>query len=635
MKTIHIEPDEEIISVIDKIDRANDRQINLVIPNGAQIWQSSINLKLLMREANYASQKINLIIPSNLDSEMAEKIGFTVKKVDDITEEVELINDQNIKQEENNIGVELATSVEGLVDQMPMQDVDMDSDDIKKEILEEEDQEENDQEEEFNESRSQDVKDNMINILVDELQTNGSKNRFNNSFKQDVMKNKADLVVARKGQITNKKRVAKKSLRSKIGKLPVMPASFSMQKRNSNSKRYESKQYKKSVPNAPINWNKWFAGFIALGLVVVLLVLFFVLPTTTVNIYPQTEPISFDLSIKGLRSATNVDVNTNTVPIQEMSVKQNVSKSFSTTGEKELNEKASGIITVYNEFSSVPQTIVATTRFESPDGKIFRLLKTTVIPGAKIEDAKIVPSTINIEVVADQPGSDYNIDPTEFTIPGFKGSPKYVGFYGKSNKAMDGGAIGKFKVVLDEDIENAKKSLTEELINNAKVDLQRQIPEGFEIIENGMQENILQEDFSAKEGDQAELFTLEIEAEVKALLLKIDDVKQIIDLNLLSMIDEDKKILADSQEYDVENLDINQDTSEVDIDLSARADAVSDIDIMLLKEELSGKNEVEVRRYFANHSEIQKADFSFWPFWVKKITKRLDRIKININYDKL
>ena len=46
MKNIYIEQDEEIISVVDKLIESKNSSINLFIPSGAQIWQSSINLKL-------------------------------------------------------------------------------------------------------------------------------------------------------------------------------------------------------------------------------------------------------------------------------------------------------------------------------------------------------------------------------------------------------------------------------------------------------------------------------------------------------------------------------------------------------------------------------------------------------------
>jgi len=47
MKNIYLEPNEEIISIIDRLIQVEDEQVNLIVPSGAQIWQSSINLKLL------------------------------------------------------------------------------------------------------------------------------------------------------------------------------------------------------------------------------------------------------------------------------------------------------------------------------------------------------------------------------------------------------------------------------------------------------------------------------------------------------------------------------------------------------------------------------------------------------------
>jgi len=107
---------------------------------------------------------------------------------------------------------------------------------------------------------------------------------------------------------------------------------------------------------------------------------------------------------------------------------------------EESGTKASGIITVFNEYSSSPQLLVASTRFLSSDGKIFRTIKDISVPGSEIINDEIIPDSINITVMADYPGIEYNISPSDFTIPGFKGSPKYVGLYGKSNTAMNGGS---------------------------------------------------------------------------------------------------------------------------------------------------------------------------------------------------
>ena len=107
---------------------------------------------------------------------------------------------------------------------------------------------------------------------------------------------------------------------------------------------------------------------------------------------------------------------------------------------EESGTKASGIITVFNEYSSDSQRLVASTRFLSSSGKIFRAIEDIYIPGMKTDGDEVIPGSIDAEVMANYLGTEYNISPSDFTIPGFKGTPKYDGFYGKSDTSMSGGS---------------------------------------------------------------------------------------------------------------------------------------------------------------------------------------------------
>ena len=80
MKTIYLEPEEEIISVIDRLTQTKSQRVSLVVPTGAQIWQNPINLKLLKRESDNLGKEITLFVPDELKAEVAEKIGFSVKR---------------------------------------------------------------------------------------------------------------------------------------------------------------------------------------------------------------------------------------------------------------------------------------------------------------------------------------------------------------------------------------------------------------------------------------------------------------------------------------------------------------------------------------------------------------------------
>ena len=92
MKTIYLEPDEEIISVIDRLTQTKSKEINFVVPAGAQICQNSINLKLLKREADSLGKELTLFVPDDLKAEVAEKVGFTVKREKNLP--IELIREE-------------------------------------------------------------------------------------------------------------------------------------------------------------------------------------------------------------------------------------------------------------------------------------------------------------------------------------------------------------------------------------------------------------------------------------------------------------------------------------------------------------------------------------------------------------
>ena len=101
---------------------------------------------------------------------------------------------------------------------------------------------------------------------------------------------------------------------------------------------------------------------------------------------------------------------------------------------------------------------MATTRFATSDGKIFRLASTVTVPGATVVNGQITPSTISAPIIADQPGPDYNVGPVaRLTVPGFqKDAARYSGFYGTIASSTSGGYIGKKAVPTAADVVAAR-----------------------------------------------------------------------------------------------------------------------------------------------------------------------------------
>jgi hypothetical protein len=598
MENIYIEPNEEIVSLIDRLISAEEKEINLIIPANAQIWQSSINLRLLKREADNLNKKITLVVPNGLDVEIAEKIGFEVKKEKDIP--VETIREEQNPEFEEEVEIE----------------------------------------EEFREAKKS--KRDMIEYLVKELKPGEKLSRPFSFFKSKKKKQESSMpdftsrIKKRKmvDIVNPSKRVKISSpYREPVEKeIPVekMPLGGKTEILN-ESLSSEDENLLARQTSTHSKWPKFLAAFIIITFLIAGLVSYLILPTTEIVISPKTEEVNLDLSIVGSREISQINESLNKIPLQEIEVEKIKEREFQTTGEKQISEKAKGYITIYNEYSSDPQPLLVGTRFESPEGKIFRTIKAITVPGAKIQEGKIVSSSIKVEVVADQPGDSYNIGPTDFTIPGFKGSPKFASFYGKSENSMEGGYVGKIKVVSAEDLEEAEKRLTQEAKNEAKQAFQEQIPTDLKVIEEDLKEKAEKSSASKNEGDEAESFTLEIKVTISAFLYKEEDLKNLVDLNIASQIPDDKVVISETQQIEIDDLTIDWDKQEAFFSLSIKEKVSWKIDVQSLKKDLAGLNELDVRGYLGSLDKIQEAKVSFWPFWVKRVPFQEEKIKIIID----
>lgn len=158
----------------------------------------------------------------------------------------------------------------------------------------------------------------------------------------------------------------------------------------------------------------------------------------------------------------SIDPNVGAIKAQIFNPVKSATPLFPASGKSQVSYKAEGKMTIYNAYSSKAQQLVATTRFETPDGKVFRLKAQVTVPGANIQDGKIIPSSIYADVIADKPGAEYNVGPVDkLTVPGFKGSPKFDGFYGKLETQIKGGFVGIRQVPTEADILIAKAKTTE------------------------------------------------------------------------------------------------------------------------------------------------------------------------------
>lgn len=375
--------------------------------------------------------------------------------------------------------------------------------------------------------------------------------------------------------------------------------------------------------------------FITSGIIICLIVLIFisvfVLPRVQVSINPKKEAIRFETEIIANKNINSINFTDSSIPAQVFQLETEDSKKFPTTGEKDIEEKAKGIIVVYNEYNSNPQTLVKRTRFLSEQGKLFRLIETTIIPGATIEEGEIIPSSKEVEVAADEPGEAYNIAPSEFTIPGFEGSPRYTTFYGKSTESMTGGAKGRMRVATQEDIEGALEIVSLELKNKVQEQFNKKIPDELKLLKETQSLEVVDSNSSLKADEPGKEFVVTVKVKAWGLAFKEEDILSLVEKNIGDKISENKILLPSTIKVSYLDIELNLDEGKANFSCQIGAESAWRIDESQIKNNLASKGEIEVRKYLSSLSEIEGAKVIFWPFWVKKIPKNKDKIKIIID----
>lgn len=366
-------------------------------------------------------------------------------------------------------------------------------------------------------------------------------------------------------------------------------------------------------------------------LIVLIFISIFVLPRAQVSINPKKEAIRFETEITANKNINSINFADSSIPAQVFQLETEDSKKFPTTGEKDIEEKAKGIIIVYNEYNSSPQTLVERTRFLSEQGKLFRLIETTVIPGATIEEGKIIPSSKEVEVAADESGEAYNIGPSKFTIPGFEGSPRYTTFYGNSTESMTGGAKGRMRVATQEDIEGALEIVSLELRNKVQEQFNKKIPDELKLLKETQSLEVVDSSSSLKADEPGKDFVVTVKVKARGLAFKEEDILNLVEKNIGDKISKNKVLLPSTIKVSYLDTELNLDEGKANFSCQIKAESAWRVDESQIKNNLAGKGEIEVRKYLSSLSEIEGAKVIFWPFWVKKIPKNKDKIKIIID----
>jgi len=342
----------------------------------------------------------------------------------------------------------------------------------------------------------------------------------------------------------------------------------------------------------------------------------------------QKQPWSAQGNFVADKAASSINTATNVIPAQVFSNDKNITQTFPASSFATVSEKAHGTIIIYNNFSAASQDLVATTRFVTPDGKVFRITNNVTVPGAQVVSGKTIASSIQVPIVADAPGPDYNIGPVaHLSIPGFQGSPRYTGFYGVITASTTGGFTGRKASPSAADIADAKAKTTAALQASLQGGFAGTYPNNFKLLDGATSIQMTKLVVNTST-DQNGNFSVFGEATLSAV--GFDEAAFKTYLLSLAQKQEDGAVF-NALALNYSNVKANFPKGQVSFTLSAQATLEPSFSADDFRASIAGKSITIARSSIAALPGLADGKISVWPFWLWSIPSNTDKIHVTAN----
>ena len=357
-----------------------------------------------------------------------------------------------------------------------------------------------------------------------------------------------------------------------------------------------------------------------------LFALSFLFSKAEILVNPKTEDVVLNENLSASK-----DSSTNGLSFDLVVISGEENATVKTSGEKDVKEMARGTIVIYNAFSFSPQAFSVDTRLEGSNGKIYKTQTKTTVPGMSKNGT---PGSVEVKIYGAEAGQEYNSAPLDFKIFGFKGTPKYSKFYGRSKGEIAGGFKGKAPAVSDTDKVTAINDLTTTLQTKLLKKAIDQIPSGFILFKDAVFLNIDNTNvpFTAKDNN----LIITLKGTLYGLLLNEQKLTKKIAEDNIDKYDGSDVFLPNIRDltFKLANQDniSSGDVKNIDFNLSGSAKIVWKLDVNKFTADLLGKSKKDFSQILSQYVNINSATLTISPIWKTSIPDQDKDIKVIVNY---
>ena len=379
-----------------------------------------------------------------------------------------------------------------------------------------------------------------------------------------------------------------------------------------------------------------FAGIAIVVLAAI--IIYFVLPQARAEIKLQTEPVTRDLEVRVDSREQTADASNLIVPGELWQDEITRGRKFAATGKKNIGQKASGFVYIYN-FSKTTLVLKAqTTVLNVGDRQYFFVqdignIRPTALIGLEDQEVDRTSLIAPVPVVAAGPGPEHNLAEgtrLEITNEVFGSQPKAL-YAASAEGGLTGGVTREIKVVTEQDVVSSFDILNEELINETRNKLVESKP-NFKLLDQATSSEIIEKYSSATPGQEVSEFESAIKVRLKALAYDETDVLKIIRERVSKLLPKNKILVSDA------DFRLNSQFKSIDLVSGSgilvnhfESKVIYQLDRAELLEKIKGKSPDEIRELLLSRPEIVSVDIKLYPFWVKKMPKFSRRISLQLS----
>lgn len=334
------------------------------------------------------------------------------------------------------------------------------------------------------------------------------------------------------------------------------------------------------------------------------------LPRATARITFEGQQLSERLTMTVDPSIQSIDLSTNSLPADKVTISKSGERSKDTTGKKIIGDKAKGEVKIFNK-TNATKKFAAGTIIIGPSGKQFVLDEDVTVASQSAQSTSggmtITYGTATGKATAATFGSEYNLDAnTEFTVATLSPSA----FNAVNDAPFTGGTKNEIQAVSKKDKSDLRDALLTALKQDAAGEIESQAG-GKKVFPETIIALPTEEKYSAQTGDEATTLKLSLTADVTALAVQDADYQNLLSSLLQDKLPDGFAISSGNINTSIENVKTSDD--KVTFDAVVTASLVPRISESDIVDRIAGKRPIVAANAVKSLPHFKRIELSFSP----------------------